>query len=301
MKITLKQLKYFIAAAEFGQISIAAVEVHVSQSAITTAIKSIESDLDTKLFDRNPHGVVLTYEGSMFLAHAKQIMAMVEEATRMPGRVNEAIFGIVKVAMSYTVAGYFIPPYLVRFAKSFPNIELQLIEASRNDIEDGLLNGAFDMAIMLTSNLINKQSITMSSLIKSRRRLWLSSDHSLYKKEEYSLLEVSRLPYIMLTVDEASSTALRYWNETNYQPNVTFRTSSLEAVRSMVANGMGVTILSDMVYRAWSLEGKRIDVVSIRDSIPDMEVGLAWSALKERNKATKSLCEFMHLAVASHP
>lgn len=300
MKITLKQLKYFIAAAEFGQISIAAVEVHVSQSAITTAIKNIESDLATKLFDRTPHGVVLTYEGSMFLAHAKQIMAMVDEATRMPSRLNDAISGIVKVAMSYTVSGYFLPPYLVRFKKSFPNIELQLIEASRNHIEEGLLKGTFDMAIMLTSNLIDKQDITTASLIKSRRRLWLSSDHNLYKKEKYSLREISTLPYIMLTVDEASNTTLRYWGQTNYQPNVIFRTSSLEAVRSMVANGMGVTILSDMVYRAWSLEGKRIDVVSVQDVIPDMEVGLAWAASKERNKPTKSFCEFMHLAVASH-
>jgi len=139
-----------------------------------------------------------------------------------------------------------------------------------------------------------------ASLIKSRRRLWLNSDHSLYKKGECSLREVSTLPYIMLTVDEASSTALRYWDQTNYKPNIIFRTTSLEAVRSMVANGMGVTILSDMVYRAWSLEGKRIDVVSVQDAIPDMEVGLAWAASKERNMATKSFCEFMHLAVASH-
>jgi len=193
-----------------------------------------------------------------------------------------------------------LPPYLVRFKQSFPSIELKLIEASREEIEEGLLDGTFDMAIMLTSNLMNKESIATAPLIKSRRRLWLSSDHGLFEKSECTLQEVAALPYIMLTVDEASNTSLRYWDRTSHRPNVVFRTSSVEAVRSMVANGMGVTILSDMVYRAWSLEGKRIDVVSIRDSVPDMEVGLAWSRSKERLKATKSFCEFMHLAISSH-
>ena len=56
----------------------------------------------------------------------------------------------------------------------------------------------------------------------------------------------------------AEKSALRYWDRTPYRPNVIFRTLSVEGVRSMVAAGMGITILSDMVYRPWSLEGQRI-------------------------------------------
>ena len=80
----------------------------------------------------------------------------------------------------------------------------------------------------------------------------------------------------MLTVDEAENTALRYWRSTRYRPNVVFRTSSVEAVRSMVATGAGVAILSDMVYRPWSLEGGRIEVRTVEDPVPTMDVGLAW-------------------------
>jgi len=58
-------------------------------------------------------------------------------------------------------------------------------------------------------------------------------------------------------------------------PAVAFATSSVEAVRSMVAAGMGVTILSDMVYRPWSLEGQRIELHTLVDDIPIMDVGLA--------------------------
>ena len=60
----------------------------------------------------------------------------------------------------------------------------------------------------------------------------------------------------------------------------------------MVANGMGVTILSDMVYRPWSLEGQRVEVVSVSDDIPTMDVGLAWSRSADMSDATKAFMEF---------
>ncbi|MFP3480811.1 LysR substrate-binding domain-containing protein, partial [Burkholderia sp. SIMBA_057] len=82
--------------------------------------------------------------------------------------------------------------------------------------------------------------------------------HPLLKRESVTLASVAPEPFVMLTVDEAAQTAMRYWNETAWRPNVILRTSSVEAVRSMVANGSGVAILSDMVYRPWSLEGRRI-------------------------------------------
>jgi DNA-binding transcriptional LysR family regulator len=80
----------------------------------------------------------------------------------------------------------------------------------------------------------------------------------------------------MLTVDEAAHTSLLYWSKTPYRPRVTLRTSSVEAVRSLVADGQGVAILSDMVLRPWSLEGKRIETIVPTDAIPPMDVGLAW-------------------------
>jgi len=110
-----------------------------------------------------------------------------------------------------------------------------------------------------------------------------------------SLKDVSEQPYIMLTVDEASDTAERYWNRSNCSPNIIFRTSSIEAVRSMVANGMGVTILSDMVYRPWSLDGRRVEVVPIADRVPSMDVGLASAAETALGEPARAFAEFMHM------
>jgi DNA-binding transcriptional LysR family regulator len=116
----------------------------------------------------------------------------------------------------------------------------------------------------------------METLIQSARRLWVPSGHPLLSAETVGFKEISEQPYIMLTVDEAAHTSLKYWSPTPFQPTILLRTSSIEAVRSMVANGQGVAILSDMVHRPWSLEGRRIETINVRDKVPSMDVGLAW-------------------------
>lgn len=70
--LTLRQLRYFVAAAQTGQFSMAAANEHVSQSAITNAVLALESGLDTRLFERLPHGVVLTPDGQDFKSEANR-------------------------------------------------------------------------------------------------------------------------------------------------------------------------------------------------------------------------------------
>lgn len=296
---SLRQIRYFIAVANAGQVSRAAIDLNVSQSAVTAAIKQLEEIVGAALFERHAAGVSLTYEGNLFLDHARHISAAVDEAVRLPTRLRDEIKGSIRLAMTYTVAGYYLPPFLARFSRNFPNIDVHLTESARDEIEDGLVSGRFDLAVMLTSNILDQEGLGYDTLLKSRRRLWLSAQHPLLASPSISLQDVAEQPYIMLTVDEASNTAQRYWNRTSYRPQTIFRTSSVEAVRSMVANGTGVTILSDMVYRPRSLDGRRVEVVSLADRVPTMDVGLAWAANTEHSGATSAFMEFMHLGVSN--
>jgi len=299
MEPTLRQIKYFIATANAGQVSRAAMDINVSQSAITTAIKTLEEMTGAPLFDRHSAGVSLTYEGNLFLEHARHIIESVEEAIRIPRRVREDVKGSVNIAVSYTIAGYFLPPFLSRFNRAFPNITVNLSEADRTNIEEGLITGGFDLAVMLTSNIGNHEALSHDTLWKSRRRLWVDAHHKFLKQHSVTLEDISHEPYIMLTVDEASNTAQRYWNLTPYKPETIFRTSSVEAVRSMVANGMGISILSDMVHRPWSLEGRRVETIEVTDKIPSMDIGMAWRNAHEHSAAANAFIEFMHLGMGS--
>ena len=274
MTFSIRQLKYFAAAAELGRISHAAVQLNISQSAVTTAIRELEQTLEQTLFERHAHGVELTSAGRRFLSHAYTVLGAVDDALRMPSQ-DASVEGVLTVAATYTVLGYFLPHHLQRFAMRHPRIEVRLFELPREAIEDGLTSGRVDLGVLLTSNVVDRE-IATETFFASERRLWVPAKHPLLDRSEVTLADVAAEPYIMLTVDEAADTAMRYWSLTPDQPNVRLRTSSVEAVRSMVANGLGVTILSDMVYRPWSLEGRRIETINLREAVPTMNVGLGW-------------------------
>ena len=251
--------------------------------------------LGVRVFDRNPGGVSLTPEGARFLLSARNVMASVEEAMRVQRGSSEAASGKVRVGVTYTVAGYYLPRRHARFARNFPAVEIELFEAPRDAIEQALCDGALDIAVMLVSNLQTRDRLQSETLFRSRRRLWTPAEHPLLKGSSVGLADVANHAYVMLTVDEANQTAARYWAKTTLQPNVVFTTSSVEAVRSMVAAGMGVTILSDMVYRPWSLEGQRIETRVLVDPIPTMDVGLAWDPSRPMAAPTRALHDFLCL------
>lgn len=296
MAISIKQVRYFIAAADAGQVSQAAIDLNVSQSAVTAAIKQLEVDLGVLLFKRLPTGVSLTAEGGRFLLHARNIMAAVNAAARAPLSEDSALTGTVRIGVSYTVAGYFLPRHYTRFWRSYPRICAELHELPRDDIEAGLKDGSLDLAVMLVSNLQDRKHLAHETLLRSRRRLWLPVEHPLLAAETVTLADVAREPYVMLTVDEANETAARYWKPTGLRPEIVFKTSSVEAVRSLVADGIGVTILSDMVYRPWSLEGQRIEQRSVAAEIPTMDVGIAWNPTRAAAPATRTFHDFLSLS-----
>jgi DNA-binding transcriptional LysR family regulator len=288
MAFTLRQVKYFVATAELGQVSQAAAQLAISQSAVTTAIRDLETILGVRLFVRSAQGMELTEHGRSFLERSYTLLAAVDDAMRLPKSDDGKVSGALSVAATYTVIGYFLPYHLARLAQLYPELTINLYELNREAIEEGIISNRYDLALVLTSNLINPE-LAAETFFSSQRRLWVSANHPLSRVPSVTLAHVAREPYIMLTVDEAAQTALRYWAPAGLQPNIRLRTSSVEAVRSMVANGTGVAILSDMVYRPWSLEGRRIDTVVMKDPIPTMNVGLTW---KNGNEFTPAMSAF---------
>jgi DNA-binding transcriptional LysR family regulator len=139
-----------------------------------------------------------------------------------------------------------------------------------------VLAGDVDLGVALLSNVDHLTRFQHHVLIRSRRQLWTAPSHPLGQMNSPSLADIAAYPYILITVDESERSTLRYWKENGVEPNIAFRTSSMEALRGLVAHGFGVTILSDMVFRPWSLEGKRIEARPILNAIPQMDAGMLW-------------------------
>lgn len=272
--LSLKQLRYFAAAAELGQFSLAARQLHVSQSVVTTAIAQLETILGADLFERLPHGVALTAIGHRFHQHVRHALDTLQDAVGEPLFFGEALSGVVRVGASYTVLGYFLPGLLARFRRDYPKVDFDLIDMDREGIERGVAAGELDLGLCIISNMEAGSSLRRQVLARSPRQLWLAQEHPLAALAQIRLADVAEYPYIMLTVDEGEQATMRYWRTAGQEPKVAFRTSTLEALRGLVAHGFGVTILSDIVYRPLSLEGRRIDSRMIADLVPPMEVGV---------------------------
>lgn len=288
--MNLRHLKYFVATAETGQVSRAANVLSISQSSVTGAIKDLEITLGAELFIRTSQGMELTDSGREFLAASREILDKVEEARKLTRRRSD-VSGQISLAATYTVIGYFLPYHIDRLARQHPGLDIQLHELNRESIEDGLLSNRFDLAVLLTSN-INNPELESETLMKSSRRLWVPNGHRFLDENKARFEDIAQENYIMLTVDEAAHTTMKYWSKTNFRPKTKVRTSSVEAVRSMVANGQGVSILSDMVYRPWSLEGKRLETLSTDFEPPTMDVGLAWRKNAEFSPAMHLLVDY---------
>lgn len=272
MTLSIRQLQYFVAVAEAGQVSAAARDLYLSQSSVTMAIQEVERYFRQPLFTRGSRGVTLTPTGAEFLPKARKILQLVEEATLVTATDADPR-GRVRVGVTYTVMAYFLPHHIQRLSLLYPNLEFAWLEMGRPDAEQRLSAGELDFGLLLTSN-IRSPDLQHETFVHSKRRLWMAPGHPLADLSEIRLADVAEHPYAQLTVDEADRTTRDYWGK--LRPQIFVETSSIEAVRSIVANGNGVSILSDMVHRPWSLEGKRVETAIISDPVPDMRIGLAW-------------------------
>ncbi|CAI1896729.1 MULTISPECIES: LysR substrate-binding domain-containing protein [Serratia] len=274
--MTLRQIRHFIAVAETGSISAGAQAVFVSQSSLTLAIQQLETEIGVRLFDRHAKGMTLTHQGHQFLRQSYLILATVDNAKRSLQIGTESLTGKLTVGVTSLVAGYFLVELLTRFKSAYPNVTVQVVEDERPYIEHLLVSGEIDIGVLILSNIEDRDALQTEVLMHSPYRLWLPPLHPLLEHESISLADVAKQPLIQLNADEMDVHARRIWVRAGLKPEIAMKTASTEAVRSLVAAGMGVSIQPDMAYRAWSLEGNMIEARKLDDLLEPLDIGLAW-------------------------
>lgn len=274
--LTFRQFRYFIAVAELGSVTRAAQQVGISQSAITAAVQALEEETGATLIVRHQRGVRLTHEGHQLLRHARRIVSAVADARRAVSQKPEDLAGELNLGVTRMVSGYYLADFLARFRRVFRRVDVRIVEGDRAELEHRLVNGELDVALLLISNLKNRTALETYLLVRSPWRVWLPSRHPLLNQSVLTLAQVAEEGVIMLTADELAETTTRYWSAAGLRPNVVMRTSSVEAVRSLVGTGAGIATLPDMAYRPWSLEGDKLEARHLSDTIPSVDVGLAW-------------------------
>ncbi len=295
MAFTIRQLTYFVAAAEHGSVSAAAQSLSISQSSVTEALKDLEADLGVRLFERYSRGVRITHQGHQFLRHATTILMEVSGARRAFDEDGRDTEGTLHLGLTSLVAGYVISDLLAKYRRANPKVQITAIEETGEYLEHLLIGGEMDVAVMITSRMPERHALHAETLEVSPYRLWMPIGHPLASQDSISLSDLKDEPLIILNIDEMEQETVKLLSVLGTRPKVAFRTRSVEAVRSLVATGAGVALLPDLVYRPWSLEGDRIEARDVSGSLPVVQVGLVWRKGSQLSRAAR---EFVAVAQA---
>lgn len=294
MNITFRQIRYFIAVAEARSVSGGSSAVGISQSAVTDAVRTLELETGVTLFHRHAKGVTLTREGHQFLRHARSIISALSDMGRGVGAERDQTAGKVRIGVTPVVTGYFLSDLISRFSKLFPLIEIALVEDRRGYVEHLLVNGELDLALLMVSNLEQKSAIDHEVLLRSECRAWMAPSHPLADVDGLSLADLENEALVALALDELEGLIDGIWSKFDHPPRVAYRTSSMEGVRSLVGTGAGITLLPDLVYRPWSLDGDRIVAKRTRETLPTVDIGVAWRRLTRHSEAASLFMETVH-------
>lgn len=292
--ITLRQFRYFIAVAESGSVAAASRMLAIAQSAVTRSMQELEDELGQPLFERSSRGMTLTPQGHRFLASARKVIGAVAEATRLH-RADEGtgLRGPLAVGVTSLVAGYYLSELLSRYRRLCPGVSVQIVEETPPFLEHLLINGELDLAIMVSNALGEPQALVAETLTRSPNRVWVASDHPLAQHEQVTLADCAAYDQVVLEADRIDDLMRAAWARRQLKPRTLLKTSSLEAVRSLVGAGAGIAVLPDFLYRPWTLDAEHVDVRALRDELPTVDVGLVW----RRGLALKpAASEFIELA-----
>lgn len=146
--MTLDQLRIFATVADTLNMTRAAQMLHLSQPAISGAIAALEGRHNTPLFDRIGRGLSLTEAGRLFLPHARAVLARAEEAARVLDDLAGLVQGEIRIAASQTLATYWLPPRLARFAAAYPGLSLSMSVANTQRSVAAVATGAADLGFV---------------------------------------------------------------------------------------------------------------------------------------------------------
>ncbi len=236
----LRQIQYFIKVVESGSMGKAAMALDVTTSTLSQQISKLESELSTRLLQRQSTGVIPTGAGLEFLRHARAICHHVEQASSATR--SERLSGKVSIGMAPTTALKLALPLLTEMRKRYPKIKVQIVEGLSAHLTTLLDTRRLDMSMRFDMG----EDPRMSALPLLKEKLFVIGNVSLPgmpRGKRTSLEQIADLPLILPTGRHTLvSIIINAFNRKNIRPNIVLEIDGLNTLMSAVQQGMGATI-----------------------------------------------------------
>ncbi len=236
----IRQLKYFIAVAEAGNISRAASRLHISQPPLTRHIQTLEESLGFQLFHRTSSGVELTQAGSLLLKHARNIRAHGELASQQARRVAEGRLGRLDLGVYGTAMLDVVPRILRAFSASHPEVELSLQSAPVTAQLEALRHGR---VLAMFDRFANEpEDITIELIHRDPMMVAVHRDHPLASQPTLTIPQLKGYPMIG-ELGRVYQRSQHLFQRHGFQPEITQYTNDLVSAAIMVAGGFGMAFV----------------------------------------------------------
>ncbi|MFQ3592067.1 MAG: LysR family transcriptional regulator [Gemmataceae bacterium] len=289
------QLRYFVHLARIGNFTQAAEECCVSQPSLSQAIAKLERHLGCPLLERLPRGLRLTEAGRRFLLRAEQILRLADEAQRVVADQSEA--GRLVIGAIPTVAPYFLPAVLGRFAQAHPRDRLEVIERPTEQLLELLALGELDLALLALP--VSGENLCVEMLFSEELLVCLPDKHPLATHREIALETLAKEPFVLLHEAHClTSTTRSFCARHDIAPLVTARIHQLATVQELVRLGQGVSLVPAMaatqdhhpqrVYRR------------VKGDQPKRTLAAVWNQLRYRSQVWDRWMEVLRAASREH-
>lgn len=249
----LYQLRYFLAVAETGNFTKAAARSFISQPSLSQQILNLEEELGKPLFHRLGRKAVLTEAGHTLLEGARRILTDVDQ-TLHELKDSDVRGPKVTVGAIPTVAPFFFPAMLAHCRANDIRLDIHTQEDFRRPLADSVIEGRLDWALI--SLPFNEPRLYVEKLYSEPLWVAMSANHPLAKAEQVTFASLRDENFILL--GEASTLTLliqRFCGDHDFEPRITHRCGQLATAKSLVAMGLGITVLPKSARSATDPEG----------------------------------------------
>lgn len=240
---TLRQLRVFAAVARHLSFVRAAEELHLTPPAVSMQVKELESEVGLPLFDRSGRSVSLTTTGEYLLAYTRRLLAVFKDAEDAVARFKGLAGGQLTVGMVST-AKYFLPRLLGAFCQRFPDIRIALEIGNREKIVARLRDNLDDLYIMSYPpedlDIVVHPFLDNELVVVAPTGHWAASATT-----PMTLADLAREPFLLREEGSGSRRAIdEFAAREDLRLQVRLSLASNEAIRDLVASGMGLAVLS---------------------------------------------------------
>lgn len=285
--VTLKQLRYFEAAALAQHFGKAAARCAVSQPALSVQIKDLEETLGLALFEREARQVRLTRFGETFLPRVHSILHAVDDLQNLARAAQDGFAGKLRLGVIPTIAPYLLPQLLPALADQIPGIEVHVRETVTPRLVEELQNGTLDAAIVALP--LAEQSLTEHALFEED--MVLVRPEADANAPVPTLNTLGKLRLLLLEEGHCFREQALAFCKVKADAREGLDGSALSTLVQMVGAGIGVTLIPEMAVPV-EARAARVSIARFDVPAPKRTVGLVW---RKKNPMSERLAEMAEI------